>query len=267
MAELVLKIGDRSDRPDDYKDGDILCAFSDRRIRCVHTENICHPRKAQRNASNLIIASTIARDWFERTHEFRFERVSATEIRRVVIATGAEEIIGPTPNKAGEAMDVRLFLARRKKHPTHRIFGEDGAEFWYGGRIDVTDAKLSAVWDAIEGKTPLRRNAAAFTKWPAGEQELKSHLFIPSDNFDDATAEELIAPELSDPDAKGEQIVVQRRLHRIDWKAKLSLAPADIARVQDTAQTIDLRDVTQYTSAAIVDRKPSAKTIDERTRS
>lgn len=251
MAELLLK----TDAGSGYEPGDILCAFNARRIRCCHAENICHFRKANRNASGLIVASEVARDWYEATHEFRFERVSATEIERVTIATGARERLSDKPNAKGEAIDVRLFIARRKQNPLCPLFGEDGAEFWYGGRIDTSNAKLTTVWNAIQTKTPHRETS--FQRWPMGTQELRSHLAIRVNEFDDVEAETLVAAEVDD--TKPDLPVVQKRRNRVDWETRLSLTAADRQKVRDKSEAFDLREVRQYTRASIVTAKPPAR--------
>jgi len=250
MAELLLK----TDPGSGYEAGDILCAFNARRIRCCHAEQICHYRKANRNGSGLIVASEVARDWYEATHQYRFERVSATEIERVTIATGDRERLSDKPNEKGEAIDVRLYIARRKRQTFCPLFGEDGQEFWYGGRIDTSNTKLTLVWNAIQTKTPLRETN--FQRWPMGTQELRSHLAIRVNEFDDAEAETLVSSEVDDSNPD-EPVVVQKRRHRIDWETRLSLTAAQRQQVRDKSQSFDLREVRQYTRTSIVTVKAS----------
>lgn len=259
MAELLLKVGDRSADPADYKDGDILCAFNRRRIRCVHAESICHVRKAQRNASGLILLSEPSRDWYEATHEYRFERVSATEMRRTMIATGESEILSDRPNAKGEYIDVRAFIERRKRRRNkHYLFGEDGAEVWYGGTITADHPRLDVVWNAIETKTPLRERDHGL--WPAGEQELRSHLFVRTTDFDDAEAESLVASEVDDSDPDN-PVVVQKRERTVDWKARLGLNAGERADIEDRSKRIDFRDRQPRAIQSIVDVKPSRRPV------
>lgn len=119
VATIALKVGSGSG----YEDGDILCCWNRRHIRCVHAQHICHVRTAARNGDGLIPLTHHARDWFEHTHEYRFERVSATEVRRTNLATLAEDVFSETPNEDGQAIDVPLFIARRKLKPLHYLFG------------------------------------------------------------------------------------------------------------------------------------------------
>jgi hypothetical protein len=245
MAELLLKVGVGTN----FADGDVLCAFNRRRIRCCHAQHHCHFRKAPRNDSGLIVVSALARDWFEATHQYRFERVSAEQVKRVVIATSEEELFGPLPNARGEHIDVRRFLARRKLNPLHRIFGEDGMEYWYGGRIDMSHTKLDLVWNAIETKTLLRE--AAYRRWPMGERDLRSHLAIAVDDFDDVAAAALESPEIDDDG----RTVLRKRLHRIDWEARLSLDSTTRDAIRDRNQTVDIREATTFTRSVVVEQK------------
>lgn len=246
MAELLLKVGDQGPDPM-YRDGDILCAFNSRRIRCCHAQHICHVRTAQRNSSGLILNSELARDWFEATHQYRFERVSPTQLRRRNLWTGDIDILSDKPNERGEAIDVAMFVRRRKRKPDHRLFGVDGREIWYGGRIDTSDAKLSQVWQAIEGKSQYRETS--YRRWPTGQQERKSHLLIETDDFDDAAAVDLESPEV-----EGDAIIRKRR-NRIEWRSKLSLSAADIDAAQDRSREFDLRDRGTFLRSQVVTRK------------
>lgn len=242
MAELLIKVGAGAN----FEDGDILCAFNRRRIRCCHAQHICHVRVAPRNGGGLIRTDAVARDWFEATHEYRFERVSPNELDRVTIATGERERLSDKPNAKGQAIDVRLFIVRRKRRPDNYLFGEDGAEIWYGGRIDVSHAKLDLVWQAIEAKSPHRENDEDFQVWPAGIQELKSHLFVPVVDFSDVEAEALVEPwtepdpTAEDPDATR---VVKKRNIGCNWRVaavldRLGVTEADVS---DKSKSIDKR--------------------------
>lgn len=225
MAEILLYVTDEV-RPDTaYQDGDIVCAFNDRRILCCHAEMHCHPRKAPRNGSGLILVGSLAHRWYERTAQYRFERVSATEVRRTVIATGESEIIGRTPNRNGEAMHVRAFVQRRKARPNHRLFGEDGAEVWYGGTTDVSMPAVAAVWDEIEQHSPLRRADHLVPTWLSG-----AGLRAPIADFSDAIAGEMTASEV---DAFGR--LVRKRRRSFDWR---SLFPRTISGIQYDAPAV-----------------------------
>lgn len=133
--------------------------------------------------------------------------------------------------------DVPLFIERRLLHPRHRIFGTPAAEFWHGGRIDTSHAKLDIVWNAIETKTPHRE--IDFPDWPAGVQDLKSHLLLRMNDMADADAEAMIAPDLdlTDPD---NPITVRKRARMIPWRSHRELVP-HIANIDNPAVSVDLR--------------------------
>lgn len=251
MAELALKIG----RGANYDDGDILCAFNLRRIRCTHAQHICHRRLADMRDLN-----SVARDWYEITHQYRFERVSRTEIKRVTLATMDEVIIDGTPRLIDgkmQHMAVEEYVRRRRSHPRHKLFGEKGKEFWYGGRHDFSQPKVDLVWDAIEAKTPNVRTG--FNRWPVGRQDLKSHLFLPVTDFDDTEAVRLVAPELDETDPDN-PIVLQKRLRQVHWRDYVPTR--DHSRVEDKAIEVDLREaIADLDRTTAVREKASLRTV------
>lgn len=243
MAELMLKI----DPGSGYEDGDILCAFNRRSIRCCHAQHLCHIRTAPRNSSGLISLNSLSRDWFEATHQFRFERIDSRHIRRRDLLSGEFDTLSDIPNEKGEAIDVGLFIRRRKLNPDHYLFNVDGREIWYGGKLDTSNDRLDLVWSMIESKSEHRESQ--FRRWPAGNQEKKSHLLIPVDDFDDLTATDLVSSE-TNGDA-----IVRKRQNQIPWVDVLGLTIAEINRARDKSQEIDLRERNPFSRAAVVRRK------------
>jgi hypothetical protein len=182
----------------------------------------------------------VARDWFEHTHQYRFERVSRTGIKRITLADLSEVLIDGSPKLIDgkmQHMAVPLYVARRLVHERHKMFGTMGAEVWYGGRTDVSDAKLSLVWNAIETKTAFRE--VNFPLWPAGTKDLISHLFVTVDDFDEAEANDLVSPELdlTDPD---NPITVKKRQRHIDWKSAID--SKEHTAIEDKGLSVDLRE-------------------------
>ena len=254
MAELALKIGAGAN----YQDGDILAAFNSRFIRCVHAQHICHVKQAGGGIGALRDNAHVARDWFEHTHQYRFERVSRTEIKRILLSDMSEVLIDGTPKRIDgkmQHMDVALYVAKRLAHARHKMFGTTGAEVWYGGRKDMRDAKLDLVWDVIEAKTDNRE--ADFPRWPAGGKDLISHLFVTVDDFDEATAQDLVSSELdlTDPD---NPITVKKRQHFIDWKVVID--SEEHTKIEDKALSVDLREtMTPLVRDVVVKTKTKAK--------
>ena len=236
MAELALKIGAGAN----YQDGDILAAFNSRRIRSVHAQHICHVKNAGGGRGVLRDNAHVARDWFEHTHQYRFERVSRTEIKRIVLADLSEVVISGTPiliDDRMQHMDVPLYIAKRLAYERHKMFGSPGTEVWYGGRKDMSSPKLTLVWNAIETKTAFRE--VNFLLWPAGRLDFKSHLFVTVDDFDETVATDLVSAklDLTDPD---NPIVVKKRRRHIDWKTAIDLK--EHTAIEDKTVSVDLRD-------------------------
>ncbi len=227
MAELAVKTRPGSN----YADGDILCCFNNRRIRCAHAQHICHVKMAARNAFGLILPTEVAHDWFENVCEFKFERVSRKEIKRILLSDMSEETLSDVPNAKGEAMDVPLFIELRKRATgKHYLFGEVGAEFWYGGKTDVSNANMDLVWTAIEAKTPLLE--ADHKLWPLGSKDKTHHLFFAIDNLSDARANALVVPDLDETDPDN-PIIISKRLHHVNWRNDLGLSARTVADVED----------------------------------
>lgn len=240
MPELALKVGAGAH----YLDGDILCAFNSRRIRCTHAQHICHVKNAGGGKGVLRDNAHVARDYFEHTAQYRFERVSRTEIKTITLATLDEAIIDGTRkmiNGKMQHMDVPLYVALRLAYDGHRIFGSSGAEIWYGGNTDVSDAKLDLVWNAIETKTAFRE--VDFPLWPAGSKDLISHLFVTVDDFNEATASDLVAQEteIINPGTDDEAVkIIKKRRQHIDWRDHIAAKEHD--DIEDKIVSVDLRE-------------------------
>lgn len=236
MAELAVKIGDGAH----YRDGDILAAFNSRRIRCVHAQHICHVTNAGGGIGGLRDKAHVARDWFEHTHKYRFERVSRTEVRRITLATLDEVVIDATPKLVEgrmQYMDVPLYIDRRLASKRHKIFGGSGAEIWYGGKQELDNIALDKVWTAIESKTAFRE--VGFLLWPAGEVDLKVHLFITVNNFDEIEADDLVSSELDLTDP-GEPVTIKKRRHFIAWRDVVKVQ--NYEKIEDRAVSVNFRE-------------------------
>lgn len=250
MSELVLKVGAGAN----YEDGDILCAFNRRMIRCVHAQHLCFERGPDRRFARLnngLLPDTdVARDFMEATHEFRFARTGSDTLTITRISDGQE--INITSNQSfigfngrAQAMDVQEFVARRREslaRPNAQgipMFGSDGREVWYGGKQDYSDAVLDTVWTAITNK--LGRQDSEFPLWPAGRQDLKSHLFLPTDDFDDIEAQALIAPQIDDSDPDN-PVTVHKRARRVDWRAIVDDIGESRGRIEDRTIVVDVRE-------------------------
>ena len=220
MAELILKIG--SAGPDPFwQDGDVIEAFNNKRILCTHAQHICDHRKENFNRSGLRITNGLSQSFQEKIFEYKFERVSENEVKRTNLLTSEVDIIGLEPNDKGEYMDVKLYIARRKKNINHRIFGDNDAEIWYGGKTNFD--KVNDIWDEIEVRTKKKRKD--HKRLGAGKIGGRACLCLPVTDFDEERASFLVLHEEStDREAEvpeGEEppeIMVRSRQHNINWR-------------------------------------------------
>lgn len=246
MAELILKVGAFS--PDhSYQDGDIVVAPNDRQIGSIHISHICDVRKAGFNSDGLRPDSLAARQQQE-TYQYRFDRVGEKVVLRTELATGTTELLSDTPNERGEAIDVSGYIARRKSHPAHRIFGVAGSEFWFGGRVDTSRPKIDLVWDLIEGDTSFRR--ADHKKFPLGAIDEKHFCAISTADYTDGMASLMTATQQIT-----KSVDVGKRLCRVDYNALEEIAGPLKNQIANREIAIDVRDFAQFVPEEIVQVK------------
>lgn len=246
MAEIVLKVGDAiAGDNKTYQDGDVLCAFTDRHIKCVHAEHICHIKTVAFNSDGLNPAGTLPEKFRQRTSQYKFERVSKYEIRRTNQLTQESEILSNIPNEKGEYIHVPLYLARRKLHPGHVIFGTEGNEIWYGGRRDVSESIVDAVWNDIETCSEYRKTDHVL--WPLGVDDKRVHLGIKlTNNITEETQARIVNIETNKPPGdypKGEEQQIDRkRRANVQWR---DLNLATVEDIENPSKSIDVRENAQ----------------------
>lgn len=238
MAEIVVKIQDQGLTDDQYKDGDILAAFTDRAIGLVHAQNLCGCKNFGFNSEGLRSRGTLAEKLLFRTRQYVFQRLSTTEVKRIDLVTMAEDVFSNTPDESGQYIDVRLYLSRRLKLPEHLIFGSLGAEIWYGGKSRHSDEDVSRIWTEIENHSADRR--VDYSLWPAGKQDIKSHLIVRTTDFSDLEHKAFVSPryKLDDDgvvelDDNNEKIIVAARNIHTNWRALLSDVGVTESKVLD----------------------------------
>jgi hypothetical protein len=227
MSEIILKIGPGSN----YEDGDIVCAFNNRRIRGIHAEQICHIKTIGLNADGLRQINSLPELFQKEVYQYRFERVSKTEVKRINQITLEEEIISNIPNAKREHIYLDEFLTRRKKNPNHRIFGTAGNEVWYGGITDVSNIRLDNIWQKIEERTEHRE--VNHKDWPCSDQELRHFFVVPTDDFDDAQADELVSSIESKPDERGHKTIIKKRKSKVNFRTGLGLSEDTLGKIDD----------------------------------
>lgn len=253
MAEVLIKV----DSGSSYEDGDCLCAFSDRHIACVHAERICHPKRAQRSPNGMLVSGSLAWHFQRRTREFRFERLSKTEMVRINQATGERERFGP------ESIDLRLYLKRRRENKHHQLFTDGQTVVWFGGRSDFSAVRINAVWKQIASQTPWNLTRQRFQLWPMGRLDIRHHLAIRSEAITEKQVRDFTEPlyrtndngefawrigkeigfsaTVDDPpDDRNDWrlIVARKRRRRIAWRELLGDLSETETRIRDREQVI-----------------------------
>ena len=287
MAELALKVGDSSA----YTDGDVLCAFSQRSIRCTHAQDVCFPMAGTHldlTAEGLWANDSPAEVFEANAKETKIERLTASRAR-LTSGVFSVEFDSNTPfvDHKGKTvqMDIAQFFSRKLKtlrsagRAGQPIFGAPGQEVCYGGSTNLTDSALDAIWLAVEAQTPHRE--ATLDLWPAGAQDLKSCLCVSVADFTDDEASALVRPQML-TDANGEQVweyegvqqsgvdppgpewtagIAAKRNVVSDWKQPAVLTQLGVTEsaVRDRAQNIDARRATTFADRTLLfDRTQNA---------
>lgn len=238
MADLLLMT---RATPSGYEDGDILCAMSERRILCCHTEHVCHVRKAPRT-SNHCDPGTLAEDFQKARYRVKLVRDGKHGLLKVDVDTDTvieeAKIEGTKATWAdGTHCHVNLFFSRRLKHVgKHRVFGSPGSEVYYDRPRTPDLAKLNAIWARIEAETLLLK--ADHTKWPFSRREKTAFLPLNFSALTDAEAADLAKPLLDETDPDN-PVMVKKRASRIDYATLYASKKGDI---QDITKEVDLRD-------------------------
>lgn len=227
MAEFMLKIGNTSA----YDDGDILHYFNNRRIWSTHAQHICHVKNFGFNGDGRRPLSTLAQFMHEKCFQYKFERVSFSEVVRTDLSSMDQETFSLTPNVKGEYIDVPLYLARRLDNPNHKIFGSIGSEIWYGGRENFDLSKVNDLWAEIEDKTPNRK--VDHDLWPTGSQDLKDHFLFSVDDGTDAEVHEMESPVING--------IEKKRKYKVVWESFAELSGQDIASIKNKNQSVEKR--------------------------
>lgn len=258
--EVLVKTSTVSNAPSDYQDGDIVEAFSLARIRKTAAERLYAPSQFGFNNSGLRDDNSL-RSVTEALSQYRFERVTSTSVKRVILSTGAEEIMD-FPN-ADE------YISRRLSNPAHRIFGTTGAEVWFTKTRENLDHE--ELWDVIETVSDYVRDD--FSRWEF--TELEKVFFLPLNMTGKSETDSgTIDVELSDPtvdehrsplievvgvDADGEEQTAEiaRRKYSIPyWDLSESLL-LDIDNVRATNRMTDGRiyDTVPHIDALCVEKE------------
>ena len=233
MAEILLKIKDNPDKTF-YQDGDIVTVFNQRRIRSIYAQHICHVKLQPLNNDGLRSDKSITKKFYEFLYEYKYEKVSSTEVKQIDLLTLQETIL---------PMNVDLWLQRRLKHARHKIFGTAGNEFWYDGSMNFSNTNLDLIWTMIETDTPERESN--YTLAPIPSNNKKKLLALKINDFDETEALAMIESEVKETKGDGSTTndtfeVVKKRKQRVDWRS-LSL-PETVGNIEDETKEIDIRE-------------------------
>lgn len=249
MPELIIKTSTNGLDPA-WQDGDIIHAMNDLRIHDVHAQHICHKNLIGFNGDGLRPANSLTEMYLSKVKQYKFERVSAKEMKRITLATLDEEILSDIPNAKGQAIHVGLYIQRRLLHAKHMIFGTPGAEVWYGGRTRATTAIIDDIWTLIEANTLYLK--ANFGKFPWGLNDQMDHLVITVDDFDNAVRSEL---ESSIYDNADPPVMTKRRKNKVDWKNLPGMTQKIIDDTLADGVKVDISDTFSFSRSQIVDAK------------
>lgn len=246
-AEFIIQIGAGSDS---FEDGDVIHAMNDIRILDVHAQHIVHSKLAERNADTLIPTDSLTAFYLERVKQYRFERTGSLTLTRTNLFTGETDEISDVPNKDGERMNIPMFIARKVQSPRHQIFGEMGAEIWYGGNSSFTLTDMNDIWTEIEVKTSFLK--ANHSDWPFTINETSEYLIFKVDDFDMTERGDLESPLLDDtPDEN----VLKHRKHNVDWRNDLGLTAKQKSDIESKIGSLDYRFLSVKTRADIITTK------------
>jgi hypothetical protein len=191
--ELIVKT-DSVAGDSHYKDGDIVQAFSNDRIYMCHAEMICSVKNFPLDVvTGLRPNGGLFMKFMEKSHQFKFVRVSETEVKRINLDTLEEDILSNTPNSSGERIDVHQYLLSRFRISKHTIFGESGAEIWYG---KSRRGDIEAIWNDIETHSDNLKNQ--HSSWPLTDIEKRHFLPLNASGFKGGIVTEISNDTVSD---------------------------------------------------------------------
>lgn len=231
------------------QDGDVMSCMSDAEIEHCHCQRICNPRRIARNAFGNTPTGGLSEALMQNTKEYRMDRISHSEILQTNLWTGATVTFGAVADANGHAIDVPLYVKRRRDSGSFKLFGNTGSEYWYGGHTRWRPADLDAIWAKIEADTPLRR--INHQKYPFQANDFKSYLVYPCCWCSEAEATSATAEDAGQ-DGSGVEFTFRARIKAVDWRSLSGVVEADVT---NPATTVDLTDETPQTLSVIAPSK------------
>lgn len=239
MSELLLKVGTVGPDPE-YQDGDILCAFNQKRILMTNAQNICNPWKFQKNQEGFLDVDSLPYKMYARTVQYRYELVK-------------DKIFEYDQWDGGKVREVKMkkfqLWYRRRLKAWLKPNTNNGLPFfntmfepiWFLGNVKLDDIDIvTAVWNDIETDSPKRR--VDNLRWPMGSGDKRDHLIVPVTDFTDMKAVEFVKP-VYDDELKEEPIELKKRANSVPIESELLTSlKTTIEDVRDVTKEIDRRD-------------------------
>ena len=245
MAEFVIKIGDQlGDNPTRYRDGDILCAFNNRQIRRTHAQHICHVKKAGFTVDGLRPNGSLAEKMRQRTRQFRCERISQYQFRRVEQATSKEIV---RVNLAMEQKIANLIAG------DYGVFGSPGREVWYAGRTCHDNDALTLVWNDIE--THSEHREVDYRLFPLGTKDTYDCFAVAVDDFSDADSKAFVASLYDEASLQPVKPLLNKQERFVAWRDLPGMSAGTQAAIIDPKISVDIREAVEFITASIVQTK------------
>lgn len=181
-------------------DGDVLSAWNSRRIKSTHAQHICHWLFAGFSNEGLRPDGSLSRRWCDSVWQYTFTRTGPDSAERVETdsagnVTAVDAVTWPTGK-------LDLFLSRRRRHPTHRIFGRNGAEVWHGGRSLISATDTDRQWSIIQTHSdhepssgPCDHCGQDHSLSPWGRRDLTDLLAVRVTEFNEVEAQSFEEPD------------------------------------------------------------------------
>jgi hypothetical protein len=252
MAELIIKTSTHGPDPA-WQHQDIIDAMNDLRIYDLHAQHICHKNLIGFSPNGLRPSDSLTEIYLSSVKPYKFERISEKEVKRTTLATLHEDILSDKPDAKGQAIDVIIYLygdvdnPGRLADPKHTIFGTTGNEVWYGGTSTITAVAVNNIWSEIEARTLLRKVDHGLFPW--GREDMKNHLVITVDDFDNSARNEL---ESSLYDNAIPPHLEKRRKNKVAWKALSGLTAQNITDIQTPGLAVDIRENYSFILSQII---------------
>ena len=226
-GELHIKVGDHPD-PRNFKDGDVIHAFTDEQILYTNAQIIARA-ECPFNEFNLRTPGCLLEFFQSTLYQYKYERLGDNTTKRTDLTTG-EEVFTKEP------------LVKRITGNRHKIFGAPGLEYWYSGNIDWDITKINSVWDHIEANSTHKK--ADHLNYPFKDHELKKNLRIKVDDMDIDDVRIYTEPKRHPITNK----ITKKRKHMVDYDS------LDITQQQKA-------NVKNKNKRARIDKKFKSKTI------